>query len=111
MSVAEAWNGPVGQHWAGNSGRYDAMLAQFDAPLFDAAAIETDDRVLDIGCGSGHTTRLAALRAAGRVMGVDISVPLIERARTLTDSAQHPNASYELGMHRSIRSNRAATTW
>ncbi len=98
MSTAEAWNGPVGRHWAGHSDRYDAMLAPFDAPLFDAAAIEPGDRVVDIGCGSGHTTRTAARRASpGRVTGVDISVPLIERARALTDAAQHPYVSYERG--------------
>lgn len=95
MSIAAAWNGPVGMHWAAHSERYDAMLAPFDAPLLDAAAITAGDRVVDIGCGSGHTTRSAALRAPGvRVTGVDISAPLLERARTLTEL---PHVSYELG--------------
>ncbi|MFD7753246.1 class I SAM-dependent methyltransferase [Streptomyces sp. NPDC059757] len=77
---------------------YNAMVARFDEPLFDAAAIGTEDRVLDIGCGSGFSTRLAARRApGGRVTGVDVSVPLLERARADTDAGEYPSVSYELG--------------
>ncbi|WP_413752380.1 class I SAM-dependent methyltransferase [Streptomyces sp. R-74717] len=82
MTVADAWNGPLGLHWADHPERYNAMLAEFDAPLFDVAAIGSAERVLDIGCGSGLTTRMATRRAPqGRVTGVDISAPLLERAR------------------------------
>lgn len=68
MTVAEAWNGPLGQHWAAHPDRYNAMLDGFDAALFDAAAITAGDRVVDIGCGSGLTTRRAggARTTAGR---------------------------------------------
>ncbi|WP_371665961.1 methyltransferase domain-containing protein [Streptomyces sp. NBC_01241] len=98
MTATDTWNGPIGRHWADHPDRYNAMLAGFDAPLFDAAAIAAADRVLDIGCGSGHTTRTAARRAPrGRVTGVDISAPLLERARSLTPAAQYPSVSYESG--------------
>jgi SAM-dependent methyltransferase len=37
--------------------------------------------VLDIGCGNGQTTRLAARRASkGRAVGFDLSAPMLERA-------------------------------
>ncbi|WP_393062466.1 class I SAM-dependent methyltransferase [Streptomyces sp. LN549] len=98
MTVAEAWNGPLGQHWAAHPDRYNAMLDGFDAALFDAAAIHAGDRVVDIGCGSGLTTRMAAQRApGGRVTGVDISEPLVGRARELTGEEQFPHVTYRLG--------------
>ncbi|MFH9612777.1 class I SAM-dependent methyltransferase [Streptomyces pratensis] len=98
MKAAEAWNGPVGRHWADHPDRYDAMLAPFDAALFDAAAIGVDDRVLDIGCGSGGTSRAAArLARRGRVTGVDISEALVARARALTDPARDGDVTFELG--------------
>lgn len=59
-----------------------------------AAAIRADDRVLDIGCGTGQSTRDAARAAAnGSVVGVDVSEPFLELARQL--SAELPNVSYE----------------
>ncbi|MET7545792.1 MULTISPECIES: class I SAM-dependent methyltransferase [unclassified Streptomyces] len=98
MTVTDAWNGQLGRHWADHPDRYNAMVARFDEPLFDAAAIGTEDRVLDIGCGSGFSTRLAARRAPrGRVTGVDVSAPLLERARARTDTDEYPSVSYELG--------------
>lgn len=96
-AVADAWNGPVGAHWAEHHTRYNAMLADFDDALFAAAAIGERDRVLDVGCGSGLTTRLAARRAArGQVTGVDISAPLLDRARSLTDGHELPHVDYVL---------------
>lgn len=96
-AVADAWNGPVGAHWAEHHTRYDAMLAGFDDALFAAAAIVERDRVLDVGCGSGPTTRRAAVRAAGgQVTGVDISAPLLDRARSLTDRRELPHVGYVL---------------
>lgn len=98
MTVAEAWNGPLGQHWAAHPDRYNAMLDGFDTALFDAAAIAAGDRVVDIGCGSGLTTRMAARRTpGGRVTGVDISEPLVARARELTDPDELPYVTYRLG--------------
>ena len=59
--------------------------------------LRPDDRILDIGCGAGQTTRDAArLAAAGTVVGVDISAPMIERARRLTAAEALHNATFEL---------------
>ncbi|GHB17089.1 hypothetical protein GCM10010377_03640 [Streptomyces viridiviolaceus] len=95
---AEAWNGPVGNHWARHQARYDAMPAGVNGALFDAAAVAPGDRVLDVGCGAGATTRIAARPAApGHAVGVDISAPLLERARASTAAEGVGNAAYECG--------------
>jgi cyclopropane fatty-acyl-phospholipid synthase-like methyltransferase len=40
------------------------MAGGFTERLFAAAAITADDRLLDIGCGTGRTTHIAARHAA-----------------------------------------------
>jgi SAM-dependent methyltransferase len=76
----EYWNGPEGQHWATREERFDGMLAPFIEPVLDAARVAAGDRVLDVGCGNGALSRAAAARGA-TVTGVDISGPMLERAR------------------------------
>lgn len=62
---AEAWNGYEGAQWARSQERWDAINDGFNQPLLDAAGIRDTDQVLDIGCGAGRTTRLAAQRCGG----------------------------------------------
>lgn len=92
----EAWNGYEGRHWADEHERWSVTLASVNKPLFAAARIGAADRVLDIGCGAGETTRLAARQAAqGSVLGVDISEPMLRRARELSSAAGLRNVAYE----------------
>ena len=75
---------------------YDAELRMHDNVLRQAYGIRLDDVILDIGCGAGQTTRDAArLAASGRALGVDISAPMIERARRLTEAAGLTNVGFE----------------
>ncbi|QVQ52910.1 class I SAM-dependent methyltransferase [Spiractinospora alimapuensis] len=77
------WNGPDGENWATHRDRLEALSAGATKPFFDEAAIGPSDQVLDIGCGSGHSTRAAALRASrGHVHGIDISQAMLRVART-----------------------------
>src|SRR6185295_8206465 len=39
-------------------------------------------RCLDLGCGSGRYLRILAEAGAARVLGVDLSFPMLERARS-----------------------------
>ncbi|MGW2180623.1 class I SAM-dependent methyltransferase [Streptomyces sp. NPDC001732] len=93
---AQAWNGYEGTYWARNQDRWDAVNEGFNQPLLTAAAIGERDHVLDVGCGSGRTTRLAARRAVhGRALGIDLSGPMLERARATAEREGVGNAAFE----------------
>ncbi|WP_432060116.1 class I SAM-dependent methyltransferase [Streptomyces sp. S1] len=95
---AQAWNGPEGVHWARHQDRWNAVNGGFDEPLLDAAGITGDGRVLDIGCGAGQTTRLAALRAPrGSALGLDLSGPMLAEARARAEREGIPHALFEQG--------------
>ncbi|MFB7469095.1 class I SAM-dependent methyltransferase [Streptomyces sp. NPDC056224] len=96
---AESWNGYEGTHWAAHQSRWDAVNAGFDQPLFEAAAIAPGEHVLDIGCGAGSTTRQAAraVAPAGRALGLDLSGPMLERARASAESEGLVNVRFEHG--------------
>ncbi|MHC0429285.1 class I SAM-dependent methyltransferase [Streptomyces sp. O3] len=95
---AQAWNGYEGAHWARNQDRWDAVNEGFNEPLFTAAAIKDGDLVLDVGCGAGYTTRLAARRAgSGRAQGLDLSGPMLARARESAEREGVGNVSFEQG--------------
>ncbi|BFV61095.1 methyltransferase domain-containing protein [Kitasatospora sp. CMC57] len=96
---AQAWNGYEGAHWATHQDRWDAVNAGFDRPLFGAAAIAPGERVLDIGCGAGSTTRQAARAVApgGHALGLDLSAPMLERARASAEDEGLTNVRFEHG--------------
>jgi SAM-dependent methyltransferase len=77
---------------------FDDELRAHNAHLRSAAEVRSGEDVLDIGCGSGQSTRDAARAAApGRVLGVDVSAPALERARELSAAEGFDNVSYEHG--------------
>jgi ubiquinone/menaquinone biosynthesis C-methylase UbiE len=83
------------EHAPGPSG-YDAELQRHNAVLRRAFGVQLHDHVLDIGCGTGQTTREAARTArAGSALGVDISAPAIERARELARAEGLRNVTFE----------------
>ncbi|MFF0467285.1 class I SAM-dependent methyltransferase [Micromonospora zamorensis] len=59
---------------------YDAELRLHNELFRAAARVGSHDRVLDIGCGTGQSTRDAARAAVnGSATGIDISGPMLER--------------------------------
>jgi SAM-dependent methyltransferase len=80
------WNGPQGELWAAEATRYDRMLEPFGTRLLDALAPAPGQSLLDVGCGAGASTALAAraVGARGRVVGIDLSEPLLAVARSRT---------------------------
>lgn len=105
------WNGRSGEVWRDNQSRLDRMLAPYGAAAVAAASPAPGERVLDVGCGSGATSLELAARvgASGSVLGLDISEPLLSRARdrvppgvpvsfALGDAAKHalPEGTFDL---------------
>ncbi|MGP3915181.1 class I SAM-dependent methyltransferase [Nonomuraea sp. 10N515B] len=74
---------------------YDAELRLHNELFRAAARVGSRDRVLDIGCGTGQSTREAARAAVnGSAVGVDSSARMLERARQLSDDQGLPNVTY-----------------
>jgi SAM-dependent methyltransferase len=87
--------GAASEHGPGPGG-YDAELRLHNEVLHQAGGVQIHDHVLDIGCGTGQTTRQAARTAqAGTALGVDISAPAIERARELARAEGIGNVTFE----------------
>ncbi len=49
--------------------------------LFDLLDIQANDNVLDLGCGTGHITKIIRDKTEGKVIGVDPSEGMIEKAK------------------------------
>ncbi len=90
------WNGPAGERWAREQEAIDRAFAAFTAKLFERATLRPGACVLDVGCGCGTTTLAAAhtVGPRGAVVGVDVSIPMVRRARER--SAGRSNVSYVL---------------
>jgi ubiquinone/menaquinone biosynthesis C-methylase UbiE len=80
------WNGPGGRHWADRQQTQDIVLAPVSEILIDLAKVKAGERILDVGCGCGATTIALAQKVGpgGYVFGIDISTPMLARARQLT---------------------------
>jgi SAM-dependent methyltransferase len=79
------WNGPGGQRWTDRQQAQDIMLAPVSDILIDRAGASAGERIVDAGCGCGVTSVALAQRVgpAGHVLGVDISAPMLARARQI----------------------------
>jgi SAM-dependent methyltransferase len=83
---------------------YDAELRLLHQVLRRAYALRRNDDVLDIGCGTGQTTREAARTApAGSVVGIDNSAVMIDRARELAEADGLHNVTF---VHADAQSHR-----
>jgi 2-polyprenyl-3-methyl-5-hydroxy-6-metoxy-1,4-benzoquinol methylase len=74
VANAEGWTTAVREQ------RIASRRAGTDAAIVAAIAALPPGRVLDVGCGEGWLARAAAAQGH-RVLGVDASAPLIERAQ------------------------------
>jgi len=83
------WNSPVGDKWVNNQSTLDAMFVPLTTNLIELARIKTGEKILDVGCGGGTTTRILADKVGpqGQVLGVDISTPLLAAAKAQVQEA------------------------
>lgn len=91
-----AWDGEEGTYWADHADHFERAVAAYDKTFFATAAINVDDEVLDVGCGTGQTTRDAARAAPrGSVLGVDLSSAMLEVARKRATAEGLSNVRFE----------------
>ena len=82
VEMANAWDGEEGDQWTEFADNYDEGMRSIWARFLAANLIATGDRVLDIGCGNGQSSRDAARRATtASVLGVDLSASMLAEAR------------------------------
>lgn len=95
VEMAAIWDGEEGDEWVANADRYDATDRWINERFESATTIEPTDRVLDIGCGTGRSSRDAARRAKdGSVLGVDLSSKMLEDARRRSAREGFTNIEY-----------------
>lgn len=93
----EDWNGASGRHFIEQRERHERMRGRLTARLLTSARIENGQNVLDIGCGCGDTTILAARATShGHALGADLSQIQVAEARRLAGNAGITNASFEV---------------
>jgi SAM-dependent methyltransferase len=95
----ERWNHESGAIWTRLQEQFDGTLAPWLDLLREAAGIVDGERVLDVGCGTGATTLDAARCCApsGSAVGVDLSEPMLARARERADEAGVDNIRFVVG--------------
>lgn len=91
------WNEQSGPKWVALEEMLDAQLEPLGRLAMERAGVAARERVLDVGCGCGQTCLQLAARVgpAGSVLGVDISSPMLERARERTRQAGLDHVRFE----------------
>ena len=76
------WNSSAGKTWARFQQQLDRQIEPLGLEAMRLLAPSNGERILDVGCGCGQTSMQLAERvgAAGRVVGVDVSSPMLEVA-------------------------------
>ena len=97
--AVEAWSGVLFDRWA----RYRDVLAvsirEFSDVAFDLCRPQPGERVLDVGCGLGETTRSLAelVGPTGEAVGIDAGERFVEIATAEAAEAGADNVSYMTG--------------
>lgn len=97
--MSEFWNGEGGKKWLRFQETMGANLLPFGQKAMAAANIQPSESVLDIGCGCGDTSIEIAghVGVDGHVLGVDISEPILERARAQAMISKDKSVAFKHG--------------
>ncbi|HIA43160.1 MAG TPA: class I SAM-dependent methyltransferase [Gammaproteobacteria bacterium] len=90
------WSGKGGDIWVERQNAMDTMLSPLGEAALNKLNLNEGENVLDIGCGCGHTTLNIAKRISpdGQVTGLDISEPMLKRAKESANEMSISNASF-----------------
>ena len=78
----EFWSGAGGDVWVNKQKEMDIMLNPLGQRAIEKLTLSSSETILDIGCGCGATTlEIAKDIPKGKITGVDISEPMLDRAR------------------------------
>jgi SAM-dependent methyltransferase len=95
VDQAAQWDGPEGDDWTEHADRYDAVGSLLEARIAPCVVISPTDDVLDVGCGTGLSTRRAARAAVdGTALGVDLSARMLDLARARAAADGLTNVTY-----------------
>jgi SAM-dependent methyltransferase len=99
MKPENTWQEKSGERWAELQERTDVQLGDFGRAALARVSPVPGEKALDVGCGAGQSTlELAELVGPdGHVVGIDISEPLLARARERVTASGHDNVELTLG--------------
>jgi SAM-dependent methyltransferase len=94
----EAWSGPLFERFVQFRSTVVEGLAAHGEAALAAYPPAPGDRVLDLGCGFGDTTRRLAdlVGESGSALGVDVAEPFIEMARSEAEEAGAANVEFRV---------------
>lgn len=93
----KAWNNVSGPNWVAQQDSFDQRLGALGLATMDRANVSRGEQVIDTGCGTGQATQELARRVGdrGSVLGIDISAPMLDRARARAAEAGVNNVTFE----------------
>jgi SAM-dependent methyltransferase len=108
---AEYWNESAGPTWVALQEQLDAQIEPHGLAAIERAAPIAGEAVLDIGCGCGQPSLELARRVGpgGRVRGLDLSGPMLARARERASEAGLDHLSFSQGDAQTHSFDAAAT--
>ncbi|MEZ5383748.1 MAG: class I SAM-dependent methyltransferase [Microthrixaceae bacterium] len=81
-AMAQFWTGERGAAWVERHEAYDAQLGPYTEALVAELEPSGAEAVLDVGCGTGFTTRaMARPLGHGGAVGLDLSPTMVKAAR------------------------------
>jgi SAM-dependent methyltransferase len=91
------WNEQAGPGWVENQERLDAQIRAHGRVALEALAPTKGEAILDVGCGCGDSTLTLGERVGpdGRVLGIDLSAPMLARARERAAAAGLRHVAFE----------------
>jgi SAM-dependent methyltransferase len=99
QSQSEYWNGAGGERWVRHQVVIEQAFEPFGAAALARLSAAAGESVLDVGCGAGQSSLTIArsVGVSGRVLGLDLSRPMLQRARERAAEAGLGNLSFVEG--------------